>query len=279
MGYFSELMIERQNDYVTDALAELWGVDYYELVKHEYELIEQQADDGSTTAFTIEFAPNVSEEFLHKIPGIKGHTVQVEHNVIIDAEPFEYEFAAMTEAGKLRENFEKEIANLRSLNELDLGTADLEMVLKRQIYVAAITMMETFLSETFVRTVIGDKAVLEKFVRSHPAFKERKFTLNEIYDKYHNIEDTAKKIMLETIYHDLVKVRLMYSTTLGIKFPVIVDAIQCVRVRHDLVHRNGKSNDGKIQTIDRAKVEAAIQVVEKLVTDLIETMELQALPF
>jgi hypothetical protein len=67
--------------------------------------------------------------------------------------------------------------------------------------------------------------------------------------------------------------------TLGIKFPAIGEAIQAVKVRHDLVHRNGKSNDGEIHTIDKEAVESAIQVVERLVTELIETMELEALPF
>jgi hypothetical protein len=279
MGYFSDLMIERQNDYITDALAELWDIDYYELVKYKYELIEHQDEEGLTIGFSVSFDQKVPEDFLQQIPGIDGHEVYVEPSVIMEAEPFEYEFVAMTEAGKLRENFEKEIASLRSLNELNPGNDDLETILKRQVYIAAITMMETFLSETFVRTVIGDKSVLEKFVRSHPTFKERKFTLDEIYDKYQAIEDTAKKVMLATIYHDLVKVRMMYSMTLGIKFPAIGEAIQAVKVRHDLVHRNGKSNDGEIHTIDKEAVESAIQVVERLVTELIETMELEALPF
>lgn len=246
MGYFSELMIEPQNDYVTDSLAELWGIDYYELSRYKYELVENQTDDGLTTGFTVDFDQDVPEDFLLRILGIDGRRVQVEPNVIIEAEPFEYEFAAITETGKLRENFVKEIANLRKLNDLDLGNVDLETALKRQVYIAAITLMETFLSETFIRTVIADKNVMEKFVRSHPSFKGRKFTLDKIYDTYNTIEDTAKKVMLETIYHDLVKVRMMYSAALDIKFPPIGDVMRCVKVRHDLVHRNGKSHDGDI---------------------------------
>ncbi|QRQ59798.1 hypothetical protein [Sphingobacterium multivorum] len=279
MGYFSELMIERYNDYVTDALAEHWGIDYYELAKYEYDLIENQSKDGLITGFTVNFHRDVPKEFLTRIPGVDDRKVKVDASVIIDAEPYEYEFEAITETSKLLDNFEKEIVNLRRLNNLDLGNKDLEVILRRQVYIAAITTMETFLSETFVKVVTNSELFMEKFVRSHPAFKDRKFTLDQIYDKYNSIGDIAKKTMLETIYHDLVKVRMMYSTTLDITFPFIGDVMRCVKVRHDLVHRNGKSNEGDVHTIDKATVENTIKIVEKLVADLAETMGLFIMPF
>lgn len=279
MGYFSELMIERYNDYVTDALAEHWGMDYYELAKHDYDLIENQTKDGVITGFTVNFHKDVPKEFLTRIPGVDGRKVKVVPSIVIDAEPYKYEFGAITGTSRLLENFEKEIVNLRRLNKLDLGNEDLESVIRRQVYIASITTMETFLSETFVKVVTDSEIFMEKFVRSHPAFKERKFTLDQVYDKYNSIADIAKKTMLETIYHDLVKVRMMYSTTLNITFPSVGDVMRCVKVRHDLVHRNGKSNVGYIHTINRSTVENTIKIVEKLVYDLAETMGLSLMPF
>lgn len=278
MGYFSELMIERQNDYITDILAEFWNIDYYELAKYNFEIVENVSNDGITTSFTIYFDQDVPKEFLLRIPEIDGRKVQLHPDLIINAQPFQYELSAISDANKLHENFKKEITNLRSLNELGLANPVLDAILKRQLYISSITIMETYLSDTFITKVTGDKDLIQKFVSTHPTFKERKFTLDQIYNKYNEIESTAKMIMLETIFHNLVIVRKMYLNTFEVIFPNIADVMKCINVRHDLVHRNGKSKEGDEHIINKDAVEVAIKSVEELVNELENSLTPNHLP-
>ena len=80
--------------------------------------------------------------------------------------------------------------------------------------------------------------------------------------------------MLDTIYHNLVHVREMYRSTLNMDFPDISECIKYVKIRHDLVHRNGKTKDGDLLEINRLTIESLIEVVNKLINKIIIEIEL-----
>jgi len=265
MGYFSELMIERYNNYLTDALADHWGLDYYELAKQNFEIIPDLNHEGIEIGYLIVFSDDTDVAFLAKVPGIDDHTVTVASNVIDSASPFDYEYDAIGATGGLADNFNKEISNLRELNAVDLQNEALNAILKRQIYIAVIGTMETFLSETFVRETLAEPIYLEKFVKSHPEFANRKFALKDVFDAYQSIKEMSKTIMLDTIYHNLRNVREMYKSTLEIEFPDIKDALRCVNIRHDLVHRNGKSKQGEEIQTNGEIVDELIQTIDQFV--------------
>ncbi|MBC8431645.1 MAG: hypothetical protein H8D96_06965 [Desulfobacterales bacterium] len=50
-------------------------------------------------------------------------------------------------------------------------------------------------------------------------FSERKFALNEIFERIDNIEKDVKTYLLELIWHNLAKVQRMYLSGLNIDFP------------------------------------------------------------
>jgi len=265
MGHFSELMIERYNNYLTDALADHWGLDYYELSAQKFEIIPELNHEEVEVGYLIVFSDDTDVEFLAKVPGIIDHTVPVASNVLDDADPFDYEYDAIEASGGLADNFNKEITNLRELNAVDLQNESLNAILKRQIYIAVIGSMETFLSETFVRATLTEPSYLERFVKNHPEFGNRKFALKDVFEAFQSIKEISKTIMLDTIYHNLRNVREMYKSTLEIEFPDIKVALKCVNVRHDLVHRNGKTKDGEEIPINSEVVEETIKVIDDLI--------------
>jgi len=125
--------------------------------------------------------------------------------------------------------------------------------------------METFFSETFIKLVLSNQTFLKRFVKTNPEFGSRKFDLKDVFDAHMNIEETAKFVMLDTIYHDLPKVREMYRETFELNFPSIGDAIKCVKVRHDLVHRNGKSKAGVDTILNLEVISQTMDVIINLV--------------
>lgn len=280
MGYFNELMIERYNNFLTDSIAEHIGLDFYELAAQEFEVVPELNNDGIKVGYLIVFSDNTPPKFLAKVPGIANHTVAVPTNIVEASNPFDYEYDAISEERGLTDNFNQEIQNLKELNTLVLQNDALNKILKRQIYIALIGTMETFLSETFIKITLSNDSYFKRFVKSHPEFGNRKFLLKDVFETFENLKDASKDVMLDTIYHNLRNVREMYKSTFEIGFPDIRDALICVNIRHDLVHRNGKSKDGKIIEIDTKVIDQAIQTIGNLVQAVAKNiLQLEEPPF
>lgn len=158
--------------------------------------------------------------------------------------------------------FIDEISSLQLLNTLHIVDLKAHKTLKRQIYIGTIACLETYLSDAFINTVLSKKSYLRSFFASFKDFKEQKLGMNELLERADQAEDIAKKAMLEVIYHHLAKVKKMYESTLAISFPDFSAVQSDVGIRHDLVHRNGKTKKDQEIAIDTAKVnEVIVRVV------------------
>ena len=88
------------------------------------------------------------------------------------------------------------------------------------------------------------------------------------------LKDDGKVIMLDTIYHNLPTVQQMYQDTFQIKFPSIKKVYEYVRMRHDLVHRNGKTKDGKQVNTDDATISSLIHEVNMFIHEIINKLKI-----
>lgn len=164
--------------------------------------------------------------------------------------------------------FLDEIANLRILNKLSVPNQKAKKTLKRHLYVGAIACLETYLSDAFINTVLSNQNYLNSFFTSFKDFKYQKLGMNEVIDVANKAEEIAKKAMLEVIYHNLPKVSKMYEGTLNIVFPNFSEIYKAVLIRHDLVHRNGRTKEGKEINIDNMMVDDIISKVEKFISEI-----------
>lgn len=117
------------------------------------------------------------------------------------------------------------------------------------LYVSVITAIETYLSDAFINTVVGNYNFTKQLTQTNPEFRLRKFNLSEIFSVYENIDDEIKKYLLSLMWHNLKKIQPLYKSTLGIEFPndeVMSFLFKAIAKRHDIVHRNGKNTDGEI---------------------------------
>lgn len=211
----------------------------------------------------------VEMELSSEIPNVKIDE--------ISKEELEYQtkqFEAIASNTNFFQTFKSGLEKLRKLNAIDLGNKELNSILKFQIYTGIISTMETFLSDTFINSCLRDKILLKRFVQSYPDFRQRKLEFKEIFNQYDIITDTVKTTLLEIIYHDLRKVREMYRSTFEIDFPDLEEPIRCVLIRHDIIHRNGKTKDGDTLVITGQLVSDAILVIEKFITDIAKKLSL-----
>lgn len=164
--------------------------------------------------------------------------------------------------------FNNEIFNLKQLNEVILGSPDLQETLRRQIFSGAITCLEDYLSTTIIQEVLNKDEFFKNFIKTYKGIKNRKFDLSEIYDKFDKLRDIVKTELVDVIYHDLPKVRGMYQDTFQIEFPEIGDLMKAIKKRHDMVHRNGKNKEGEKVQITKELIFDVIDKVDKFVQDI-----------
>lgn len=263
MGYYSDLDIEfrerGKNPYIADVL----GISYEELLVLEYDFYSEKTQEGLLIIYRIEFDKNSPKKILDKIDRLEedGVTAYIHPYELNVADYYQQEFESFPSSEYHHDKFKNEIKNLKRLNLLKLEPDTLEKVLKRQIFIGVIGAMETFLSEAFINKVLHDPELFQNFVETHPEFKQRKFELREIYQETSKLEKTVKKVMLDTIYHNLPVVSQMYASTLQEPFPEFSGIYEYVMQRHDLVHRSGKTKSGKlVNTNTEAIVKLIISV-------------------
>lgn len=131
-----------------------------------------------------------------------------------------------------------------------------------------IACVETYLSDAFINTVLSNQDYLRSSFTSFKDFKEQKLGVNELLEFAGKAEEIAKKAMLEVIYHNLPKVSKMYEGTLNITFPSFSEIQRAVSVRHDLVHRNGKTKEGREIIIDDKIIDDIISKVENFIGEI-----------
>ena len=164
--------------------------------------------------------------------------------------------------------FFDEISSLRLLNTLNIVDLKALKTLKRQIYIGAITCLETYLSDAFINTVLSNKEYLRSFFSTFKGFNDQKSKMNELFSQFDKAEEVAKKAMLEMIYHNLPNVSKMYKSTLDISFPDFSIIQKDIIARHDLVHRNGKTKERKEIVIDEAIVDEVVCRIESFVNEI-----------
>lgn len=163
------------------------------------------------------------------------------------------------------ETFKISIDNIERLLKTPIES-DLEQNFLRLLYINIITALETYLSDAFINTVLSNKELMRRFVETNPDFQKQKISVSEIFSKIDSIEDEIKHYLIDILWHNLEKVKPMYKNTLDIDFPRdLKNLFWAITARHDIVHRNGKSKDGKEIFLSKEDITNLIREVRTFV--------------
>jgi hypothetical protein len=270
-----DILIQRMNESDEEQLAHKLGITHDELIQLNHKVDTEETEDGIVYNYIISFDPSSPKEILSKIKGLDGS-----NSVLLS--PWEYEgdyyyeeqYEAITSNKYFYETFLQAMDSAIILNDYEIDEGQLTLTLKRQIYVSIMAALETFLSETFINLTNDHPEYFRNFIESYPDFKERKIEMSRIFAEQERIRDTAKKVMVEVIYHNLAKVSKMYNSTFKIEFPDIAAMAKCVHVRHDIVHRNGKTVDGKTVSLNKEVITELIKLTSAFVKEIANKLRL-----
>lgn len=245
----------------------------------DYKVTANMSKDGFIYGDVITFSQENDKELLGSISGIDGNlTVQLPAWALERSADDEYELIAISDNTEYKFNFLRDIENLDRLREIEIDDASLRQILLRQLFISIIGAVETYLSDAFINKALSSTYYLENFVNTHPDFKKQKISVSEVFNTSISIKEKAKTLMVTTIYHKPPVVREMYQQTFHIDFPDISTMQKYVTQRHDLVHRNGKTTDGKVVNIGDESILALKSAAIELVNAVSREFEYDDIP-
>jgi hypothetical protein len=265
MSLFTKLSLENAK-----TLADELGLHPVELDRLNFNIHYTYNEQDDHSGYEFQLVGDNPMEIIEKLPDLENNVILFSASLFgeNDEDWYNYQYDTFGTPEANLEVFLSELKSLSRLNDVKLESNPLTSILKRQIYIGIVGSMETYLSDTFIDLVYSDHKYLRKFVETYPEFSKRKFEMKDVFETYSTLGDTARNVMLDVIYHDLVKVREMYVKTFDIEFPILREPIKCVKIRHDLVHRNGKTKGQRFITINKDSITEALDIVKKFVNEL-----------
>jgi len=239
----------------------------YESAEGGYQFIwgePREADDVLEGAFSGLVPPEVIQELVDELEENCPHWSPVPSSEDYDETLFD-DLAKNIQA---IESYHKSIQVIKNLQFLVLENPEnLAIALERLLFVNVITVLETYLSDTFIFRVSKDPKLMQRFIETCPDFQKEKIPISRIYEAVKEIEGKAKSYLLDVVWHNLPRVKPIYKDTLGLCFDnkLVKVLIGEIQKRHDIVHRNGKTKDGQEVKVD---LDWLFKVVEEFVGNI-----------
>ena len=166
-------------------------------------------------------------------------------------------------------NYKSGIENIAKLLQIKIWNQSLKYSFRRMIYANIVTLMEAYLSDTFIKTVIKSHELQRKFIETNPRFQKEKIEISNIFSWFEKMEKNIKEELIDITYHNIWKIQNMYRDVLEIHFPDNLEKINdIILLRHDIVHRNGKTKEGKQIIVDIFDIKAAIDEVNRFILSI-----------
>ena len=161
------------------------------------------------------------------------------------------------------------IRRLESLSKAPPSKPVLRMLFFRMLYAQAITILEAYLSDAFLKLVVGNRAFKKRLVGEAPGFKEKKFTLAEILEMNPTSDDAIATALSEISWHHIPRAKTLFSVVCGVEFAGdIYPLLKAVANRHDIVHRNGRSTKGRVVAVGEREVLDLFSTVRSFASEL-----------
>ena len=218
-----------------------------------------------------EFGDEFSEELIQAVVD------EVESEGITDWAPIhtepDYDEDFQLEANTRGDPYRFFEQRLKEVDALAAAEIDPERkaLLRQLLFSYLIAALEAYLADTMSYWVTVDRNVFRNFVSACEEFKRQKLTLSEIFERFDTLEDDVEQYLQKLVWHRLDKVGPLMIGALKIPQPRIDELMTHIVVRHDIVHRGGKTKDGAVVAIDAD----GLRALRKDLVDFVEGIEVE----
>jgi hypothetical protein len=222
-----------------------------------------EADEELNSEFSGIVDDDVIEELADELENVTPYWSGNSDNFAPDID--DYLFQTSAESFRHADAFHQSVSNIERLLEAHVEPADRQCML-RLLYVNVITALETYLSDKFISSVNGDEKLLRKFVETTPEFRNQRMSLSDVFSTHENIKKRVQEHLLDVVWHRLDKVGPMFKDTLEIVFPPDLRELhKALLVRHDCVHRNGRTKEGDERILSENDIRALLSEADRIV--------------
>ena len=137
-----------------------------------------------------------------------------------------------------------------------------------------VATVEAYLSSTFIHYALSSENHMRRLVENDPEFAKRKFSVQEIFTKREELKNDLSEYLKGLIFHDIAKVKPLYSSVLEVDFGDAKWLFHAVLIRHHCVHRAGYDKDGNevdlkkedVVTLTNQSMELAHEIESTLIS-------------
>lgn len=178
---------------------------------------------------------------------------------------YDYSLSVISSNTEFHATLLKDLDNIETLMDGTVLDSSNEQLFLRLLCVNIVTVLEVFLLDAFLNTAMNDEACLRNFIARNPDFKKRNLTLNEIFVRMEGLKKEIKNYLFDIVWHNLAKIKPMYKTTFGIDFSedLTKPLFKLIAMRHDIVHRNGKTKEGNAIELSRSDITQLLNHVRR----------------
>lgn len=199
----------------------------------------------------------------------EGNSIEIEHRS--QYEQFEIDYEDYWQpSDDPNDVFEVTIEGMYNLMSVSSPSPHDKQLLKRVIFSQIITALEAYLADTLINLVKDDADIQHKLYSTDDQLKKVKFEAAKIIKRPQIPENHLIYWLQRKSFHDFPMVDALFKIALGVSIyedeaaKTLLDDAR--GHRHDCVHRNGKTIDGKkLEIFNRAYVESIATAAESMV--------------
>ena len=140
-------------------------------------------------------------------------------------------------------------------------------IVVKMSFAYAVTLLESFLGDSLKSLISQDDQLLKNALCKLKILKNVKIT--ELAETDLDVRSLVLKSVSEVLYHNIPNVVEMYEQVLGTKLDIdISKIIKITKLRHDIVHRNGKTIDGNKISLNTEDFTQAIDDIKEFSNQL-----------
>ena len=185
--------------------------------------------------------------------------------------------ASLEEASGSFRRFVIALDDINDLLQVRLAPIRLEDSYLRMLFVQLISAFEVYLSYTLVNEASERPQVVDRLLTQDRYLSDERVSLREVFTTPHVVQARVHAYLTGLLFHNLPKVSHLYKIAFGFDFPYESQQhkaalLSAIAYRHDCVHRNGRSIEGKFAPITAQFTQEAITNIVKLVNSVEEAL-------
>lgn len=204
-------------------------------------------------------------------PDFEGMEAMYQHE--LDNEEYEAQLKWFEEH-PLLETYGVFTQSLTSLKDMANQSARFfsDTAIHRMAYVHAVTLFEAMVGDLVKTALFSFPHLMSRFIENLPEDKNLKFTVKEVAEW--GVNGIVMNIISREVFHNHLTVKKYVYIVTGEVLPdTYMNRIkQVIDMRHDFVHRNGKTVAGESHNVDAALVVGSIEVIEGFARDVYEIL-------